>query len=67
MPESLALVDTLRADGVPAIVSGAGPTVLAFVTGVEGDADAASLIARTPEGWVSHALALDLAGARTEA
>ena len=30
MPESLALVDRLRADGVAAIVSGAGPTVLAF-------------------------------------
>ena len=31
MPDSLALVDALRADGVPAVVSGAGPTVLAFV------------------------------------
>ena len=65
MPESLALVDALRADGVPAIVSGAGPTVLAFITGIEGDADAESLLARTPEGWASHALALDLDGART--
>ena len=65
MPESLALVDALRADGVPAIVSGAGPTVLAFITGIEGDADAESLLARTPEGWAAHALALDLDGART--
>lgn len=32
MPESLALVDRLRARGVPAVISGAGPTVLAFVT-----------------------------------
>ena len=31
MPESLALVHELRSRGVPAVVSGAGPTVLAFV------------------------------------
>ena len=36
MPESLALVDALRADGVPAIVSGAGPTVLAFTDACRG-------------------------------
>ncbi|WP_205752136.1 homoserine kinase [Cryptosporangium phraense] len=30
MPQSLDLVDALRADGVAAVVSGAGPTVLAF-------------------------------------
>jgi homoserine kinase len=30
MPQSLDLVDALRAAGVPAVVSGAGPTVLAF-------------------------------------
>jgi len=29
-PESVALVDTLRSAGVPAVISGAGPTVLAF-------------------------------------
>ncbi|MBU4213451.1 MAG: homoserine kinase [Actinobacteria bacterium] len=38
MPDSLALVDALRRLGVPAVVSGAGPTVLAF--GVEGRLDA---------------------------
>ena len=38
--------------------------VLAFVSGVEGDADADSLLARTPDGWTSLALALDLHGAR---
>ena len=31
MPESIALVAELRARGIPAVVSGAGPTVLAFV------------------------------------
>jgi homoserine kinase len=32
-PESAALVDALRAAGVPAVISGAGPTVLALTTG----------------------------------
>ena len=32
MPATAALVGALRADGVPAVVSGAGPTVLALVT-----------------------------------
>ena len=39
MPGSLALVRALREDGVPAVVSGAGPTVLAFAVeqaGVDG-------------------------------
>ena len=46
MPDSLALVDALRGDGVPAVVSGAGPTVLAFV------ADGVPGAARPPTtGW----------------
>ena len=44
MPASLDLVDALRADGVPAIVSGAGPTVLAFTDTTDG------LMARCPDG-----------------
>jgi homoserine kinase len=32
MPESAALVERLRARGVPAVISGAGPSVLAFTT-----------------------------------
>jgi homoserine kinase len=63
MPESLALVDALRADGVAAIVSGAGPTVLAFAASA---GESESLLTRTPAGWDSHALALDTDGARTE-
>lgn len=59
MPESLALVDALRAVGIAAIVSGAGPTVLAFATD---NADA--LRARTPDGWVSHHLQVDTEGVR---
>jgi homoserine kinase len=60
MPGSLALVDALRADGVPAVVSGAGPAVLAF-TGANG---AAGLLARCPDGWAAHHLTVDPDGAR---
>jgi len=63
MPESLALVDELRADGVAAIVSGAGPTVLAFSSGVE-SAETSKLTARCPEGWTCHALSVDMDGVR---
>ena len=42
MPESVALVNRLRADGVPAVISGAGPTVLALV-----EDGAADKVART--------------------
>jgi homoserine kinase len=58
MPETLALLRRLRADGVPAVVSGAGPTVLAF-----GTADTTALLARCPEGWVCHDLHVEPTGA----
>jgi len=60
MPESLALVRSLRADGLAAVVSGAGPTVLVLTTG-----DPAVLQHRCPEGWASYPLAVDHAGVRT--
>ena len=63
MPESLALVDELRADGVAAIVSGAGPTVLAFSSGVE-SAETTKLTARCPAGWACHSLSVDIDGVR---
>lgn len=62
MPESLALVDALRADGIAALVSGAGPTVLAFADGVA-TPTTAGLLARCPDGWQAHALAVSGAGA----
>jgi homoserine kinase len=65
MPESLALVDALRADGVPAVVSGAGPSVLAFVgSDVPGLPAAADVVARCPTGWTAHALGVDRDGVR---
>jgi homoserine kinase len=51
MPESLALVERLRAAGVPAVISGAGPTVLALVGAAE-----PSLADRAPDGWAHHVL-----------
>ena len=60
MPESLALVDALRAEGVPATISGAGPTVLAFT---DGGAAARPLLERCPAGWTAHHLAVAREGA----
>jgi homoserine kinase len=56
MPASLGLVDRLRADGHAAVVSGAGPTVLALVPGT-------GLAAYCPDGWTHHRLAVDTRGA----
>ena len=49
MPESLALVDRLRADGLAAVVSGAGPTVLVL-------ADSTVRLRRRPRRVVSRRL-----------
>lgn len=57
MPASLELVDALRAERVPAIISGAGPTVLAFTDTTDG------LMARCPEGWTALQLGIDSRGA----
>ncbi|WKK25875.1 homoserine kinase [Streptomyces olivoreticuli] len=58
MPESVALVNRLRADGVPAVISGAGPTVLALA-----ENGAAAQVARLAgEGWAANRLALDAGG-----
>ncbi len=56
MPDSAALVAALRADGVPALVSGAGPTVLAFCDGPDlTPGSAESLLDRCPAGWTALA------------
>ena len=60
MPHSLALVRALRADGVPAVVSGAGPSVLAFADGSQ----AAALRSRGPSGWEVLPLDIDRTGVR---
>lgn len=59
MPRSAALVEKLRADGVPAVISGAGPTVLALAR--PGTVD--GVLARAPRGWEALALPVDADGA----
>lgn len=57
MPDSYAFVRRLRVEGIPAIISGAGPTVLAFARGIDHLA---------PEGWAVHRLSVDPRGASAE-
>lgn len=60
MPQTLRLVRELRGDGVPAVVSGAGPSVLAFHDG----GDPARLRRRSPSGWQALLLHIDPDGVR---
>ncbi len=61
MPESLALVEELRGGGIAAVVSGAGPTVLAFTYGAS-SVDTDALLGRCPAGWVPMHLTVDTLG-----
>jgi homoserine kinase len=65
MPGTAALTGALRAAGVPAVVSGAGPAVLALtVAGQWPGADEVAAIADAqPEQWRVLPLAADLTGA----
>ncbi|PSK56192.1 homoserine kinase [Streptomyces coelicolor] len=59
MPESTALVERLRGDGIPAVISGAGPTVMALA-----DADTADKVeALAGTDWAANRLGLDQQGA----
>ncbi|WUI00970.1 homoserine kinase [Spirillospora sp. NBC_00431] len=60
MPESAALVGRLRAAGVPAVISGAGPTVLAFTSASQVD----SIVPEVGNGWLKHPLDVATRGAR---
>jgi homoserine kinase len=59
MPRSAALVAGLRAEGIPAVISGAGPTVLALASA----ATAEAVAARHPRGWEVLPLAVEPQGA----
>jgi homoserine kinase len=65
MPGTAALTGALRAAGIPAVVSGAGPSVLALtVAGTRPGADEAAAIAGAQAGpWQVLPLAADLTGA----
>jgi homoserine kinase len=54
MPASYELVQGLRSADVPAVISGAGPSVLAFGRGLDGV---------VPPGWVAHELDVEPLGA----
>lgn len=62
MPASLDLIGALRDKGVPAVVSGAGPTVLAF-SWPDGQ-NVEVLAGSCPDGWRSLVLSVDLQGVR---
>lgn len=55
MPESSALVRRLRSQGLAAVVSGAGPTVLVLAAGPQ---QVAAATTSCPSGWKSLALAI---------
>ncbi|MFD7640284.1 homoserine kinase [Kitasatospora sp. NPDC059795] len=59
MPDSAALVAALRAEGVPAVISGAGPTVLALTD----EAGAEKLLSFAGPQFAAHRLELDRTGA----
>jgi homoserine kinase len=60
MTESADLVAALRKTGVAAVISGAGPTVLALTRNA---ADVAAAQAAVPAGWTGSQLAVDRVGA----
>jgi homoserine kinase len=66
MPGSATLLAALRDDGIPAVVSGAGPSVLALtVDGQIGDAaDVVRIAAQQAEPWRVLPLRVDTRGAR---
>lgn len=67
MPETIALVDRLRARGLAAVVSGAGPSVLVLTRtpAHHGQSDDLRIIGEVaPAGWTVLPLAVDRAGAR---
>ena len=62
MAPTLRLVRALRADGLPAVVSGAGPSVLVFTDGSE----RAAVAARVPDGWQALVVPIDRCGVRVQ-
>jgi homoserine kinase len=71
MPESLALMDRLRAAEFPAVVSGAGPSLLVLTRrhpdddeGPTGAVRVREIVDLTPQGWTVLPLEVDVRGAR---
>jgi len=66
MPATRDLIQALRGAGHPAVVSGAGPSVLVLAVDPGARIEAAELAASLPGGWVPHFLAVDIKGATVE-
>ena len=67
MPETARVVALLRENGLPAVVSGAGPSVLVLANGAGERLEAADLIARhAGVHWTPLMLAVDVKGATVE-
>jgi homoserine kinase len=67
MPETARVVALLREHGLPAVVSGAGPSVLVLANGAGERLEAADLIARhAGVHWTPLMLAVDVKGATVE-
>ncbi len=66
MPATAALIGRLRAAGIPAVVSGAGPSVLALtVTGAgPGVDEVAGIVGGAGEDWQVLPVEVDSQGAR---
>jgi homoserine kinase len=62
MPASAALLSQLREKGIPAVLSGAGPAVLAFTTASQVD----SIASEVGNGWHKRPLNVDPDGARVQ-
>jgi homoserine kinase len=67
MPATARLVAALRAAGIPAVVSGAGPSVLALPVPGGPGGDVAAVAAADAASWRVLPLRVDLAGATTTA
>jgi homoserine kinase len=69
MPATATLISRLRAAGVPAVVSGAGPSVLAFISAGSGPtaADVATVAAAADVAWQVLPLCVDTSGATVQA
>lgn len=63
MPDSAAVVRTLRAQGMAAFLSGAGPSVAAFVRAEDGEAMAARARQAVADGWDVRVETIDAQGA----
>lgn len=60
MPETARVLGLLRAGGVPAFVSGAGPSIVALVTSLGDVRDLPAI----PQGWTARPLSVSSMGAR---